>query len=107
MRSFPTGVSLPRGVLFWLILGLSLLGTAVVYAQSALFEFVYDDLGQIVYNPQIKSWALGLTYFKSHVWAQSSGIALYYRPAFMLWLTANYKLFGLNPLYWHLGVIGL
>jgi hypothetical protein len=91
----------------WLLPGIALLCAAAIYAQAALFQFVYDDLGQIVLNPQIKSWTLAFSYFKTHVWAQSSGIALYYRPAFMLWLTANYKLFGLNPLYWHLVVIWL
>lgn len=96
-----------RAPLYWLVLGVSLLVTAAVYAQAAFFEFVYDDFGQIVYNPQIKSWTLALSYFRSHVWAQSSGVAMYYRPAFMLWLTANYKLFGLNPMLWHLAAIGL
>ena len=91
----------------WLLPGIALLCAAAIYAQAAFFQFVYDDLGQIVLNPQIKSWTLAFSYFKTHVWAQSSGIAMYYRPAFMLWLTANYKLFGLNPLYWHLAVIGL
>ena len=85
----------------------SLLITAAVYSRAVFFDFVYDDFGQIVYNPQIKSWTLALSYFKSHVWAQSSSVSLYYRPAFMLWLAANYKLFGLNPLFWHLAVIAL
>lgn len=89
-----------------LVLG-ALLVSAAVYLRAAFFEFAYDDFGQIAYNPQIKSWALALSYFKSHVWAQSSNIGLYYRPLFMLWLTANYKLFGLNPLYWHIAVIAL
>ena len=91
----------------WLALGATLMVTAAVYVQAVFFEFVYDDLGQIVSNRQIKSWALVLGYFKSHVWAQSSNMAMYYRPVFMLWLTANYKLFGLHPAYWHLAVIGL
>jgi len=90
-----------------LVVSATLLFVVAVYARAALFEFVYDDLGQIVYNPQIKSWMLSLTYFKSHVWAQSSTVALFYRPVFMLWLTANYKFFGLNPFYWHAVVIGL
>jgi hypothetical protein len=96
-----------RALLYWLALSTSLFITATVYARALLFEFVYDDFGQIVYNPQIKSWTLALSYFKSHVWSQTSGIALYYRPVFMLWLTANYKAFGLNPLFWHLSAIGL
>src|SRR5690348_3837947 len=85
----------------------TLLATATIYAQALFFDFAYDDFGQIVHNPQIKSWALCLTYFKSHVWAQATSLALYYRPLFMLWLTANYKIFGLNPLSWHLAAITL
>jgi tetratricopeptide (TPR) repeat protein len=84
-----------------------LLITATFYLQAAFFDFVYDDFGQIVYNPGIKSWHLALGYFSSHVWAQTGGLALYYRPVFMLWLTANYRLFHLDPLYWHLAAIAL
>ena len=91
----------------WLALSIVLLVTIAVYLRAAFFEFAYDDFGQIVYNPQIKSWPLAFTYFKSHVWAHSSGIALYYRPIYMLWLAASYKLFGLTPSYWHLAVIVL
>jgi hypothetical protein len=100
-------VKLTCVVLRWLVLAVSLSVTATVYARALFFEFAYDDFGQIVYNQRIKSWMLALTYFKTHVWAQSSAVALYYRPVFMLWLAANYKLFGLNPLYWHLAVIGI
>jgi protein O-mannosyl-transferase len=85
----------------------SLLIVAAAYLQAIFFEFVYDDFEQIVYNPGIKSWDLALGYFKSHVWAQTGGVALYYRPLFMLWLTANHALFGLNPLYWHVAAIAL
>jgi hypothetical protein len=91
----------------YLLFALPLLCAAGVYAQAVFFQFVYDDLGQILYNPLIKSWPLALSYFKTHVWAQTSSISLYYRPAFMLWLTANYRLFGPNPVYWHLALIGL
>jgi tetratricopeptide (TPR) repeat protein len=91
----------------WLLLGVTVLCAVAAYARAASFQFVYDDLGQIIYNPLIKSWTLALTYFRSHVWAQNTGVAMYYRPAFMLWLTANYKLFGVNPFYWHLAAIGL
>jgi protein O-mannosyl-transferase len=83
-----------------------LLVTAAVYVQSIAYDFVYDDLGQIVYNPKIKSWNLALTYFTSHVWSQDSSLALYYRPFYMLWLRVNYALFGLHASYWHLAAIG-
>src|ERR1035438_9309792 len=96
-----------RHTFSWLPLGLALMCTVALYAQALYFEFVYDDLGQIVSNPQIKSWTRALWYFRTHVWAQVSRRAMYYRPVYMLWLTANFKLFGLNPFYWHLAVIGL
>ncbi len=84
-----------------LALAAALLITAAIYLNTALFDFAYDDFGQIVFNNGIKSWGLALQYFQSHVWAQAGGAALYYRPLFMLWLAANYKLFGIHPLYWH------
>ena len=81
--------------------------TAAVYINTVLFEFVYDDIGQIVYNPRIKSGQYIWLHFTSHVWAQTSDVALYYRPLFMLWLMANYALFALHPLWWHLTAIAL
>src|SRR5262245_27804165 len=88
-------------------LSAALLVTTAAYLQTTFFEFAYDDLPQIVYNPRIKSWDFALGYFTSHVWAQIGGLAVYYRPVFMLWLRANHALFGLNPLYWHLATLTL
>jgi tetratricopeptide (TPR) repeat protein len=90
-----------------LVLGAVLAIIAAIYLQAALFDFAYDDFGQIVYNPGIQSWYLALKYFTSQVWAQVGGISYYYRPVFMLWLRANYALVGLHPLYWHLSAIAL
>jgi len=91
----------------WLALSAALLITAATYLQSAFFEFVYDDFGQIVYNPKIKSLRLTLTYFTSNVWSQITDIGLYYRPLYMVWLRVNHAFFGLEPLYWHLTAITL
>lgn len=91
----------------WLALGAALLITAAVYIQSLFFDFVYDDLGQIVYNPKIKSWHLAFTYFSSHVWSQVMNLALYYRPLYMLWLRVSDAAFGLNPFFWHLTTVAL
>ena len=90
----------------WLLAG-ALLLTAAVYVQSAAFDFTYDDFAQIVYNPRVHSWKAAPANFTSHVWAQTGGLALYYRPVFMLWLTANYALFGLQPAFWHLAAIAI
>jgi tetratricopeptide (TPR) repeat protein len=80
---------------------------ACAYIRAASFEFVYDDLGQIVDNPKIKSWRLALTFFSTHVWSQTTRVAFYYRPVYMLWLRLNYALFGLQPVYWHLAAIAV
>jgi tetratricopeptide (TPR) repeat protein len=90
-----------------LALTAALLIIGAVSIQSAAFEFVYDDFGQIVYNPRVQSWKLAWGNFTSHVWAHTGDVALYYRPAFMIWLTANHSLFGLDPLFWHLSAIAL
>jgi Flp pilus assembly protein TadD len=98
----------PRGIpLHWIALIAALLISGAVYIQTALFEFAYDDFGQIVGNSRIKAWHFAGSYFTSHVWAQSNAHAMYYRPVFMLWLAANYWLFGLDPFYWHLAAVVL
>ena len=96
-----------RNSAYRVALAAALLITAGVYLQTAFFDFAYDDFGQIVFNQGIKSWDLVLRYFQSHVWAQVGGPALYYRPLFMLWLAANFKLFGIHPLYWHVAAIAV
>jgi tetratricopeptide (TPR) repeat protein len=88
-------------------LAASLLVTAAVYLQSAAFEFAYDDFGQIVFNPRIHTWTAAWSNFTSHVWAHTGDLPLYYRPVFMLWLTGNYELFHLHPLFWHLATIAV
>jgi len=97
----------PRTPVHWFAIAAALLLTAAAYLQSAVFEFAYDDYGQIVYNPRVQSWKLVWSNFTSHVWAHTGDLALYYRPVFMLWLAANYALFGLHPLFWHLTTVGL
>ena len=78
-----------------------------VHAASLRYQFVYDDLTQIVANPRVQAWDNLPGYFTSHVWAQSYGVgqANYYRPLFLLWLLLNHTLFGLEPLGWHLTTV--
>src|SRR5437899_23785 len=92
---------------FGFTLAAVLLITALAYARSVVFEFAYDDFGQIVFNPRIQFWKLAWSNFTSHVWAHTGDLPLYYRPVFMMWLTVNYSLFGLKPLLWHLAAIAL
>ena len=88
----------------WLPPTLALLAAAAAYSVTLSFEFVYDDNQQIIINPLVQSWTYLPSYFVTDVWSQWGIFAhsVYYRPAFLTWLLLNFKLFGLNPVWWHL-----
>jgi tetratricopeptide (TPR) repeat protein len=81
--------------------------TFLAYAGTLGYEFVYDDRGQIVNNPFIKSLHYLPRYFTDHVWGYVDPTMLgnYYRPMFLVWLYINQALFGLNASWWHLTTI--
>ncbi|HWR15235.1 MAG TPA: tetratricopeptide repeat protein [Terriglobales bacterium] len=85
------------------LLALALILTALVYAATVRFQFVYDDNPQIVSNPTLTTWKTLPTLFVSHNWKflLPDWPGNYYRPLFMTWLLVNRMLFGLNPAYWH------
>jgi tetratricopeptide (TPR) repeat protein len=86
---------------------LSLLGlvTFVLYSGSLSFDFVWDDLPQIVNSPIIRSWSNLPRAFGSDLWYHVARHQVYYRPLFVAWSMLNYTLFGLRPWGWHLGAI--
>lgn len=90
-----------------------LAATSLVYANSLSGEFVYDDIQQIVQNPQIRSWKNLTTAFTTSVWdfrnevTPSYQLIPYYRPLFTVYLTVGYHLFGLWPQGWHLASLFL
>ncbi len=89
-----------------LLVGLALMLTALAYANTLRFQFVYDDLPQIINNPRVHSLAHVPRLFVEHVWSQFAGRpGTFYRPLFEVWLTINYSLFGLNPAWWHLTTV--
>jgi len=92
-----------------LLLAFSLLLTALAYVGTLRFQFVYDDLPQIVRNPFIVSWHSIPRYFTMHVWSHifPNQPGNYYRPIFMLWLLLNHSLFGLHPWGWHATAVAL
>ena len=81
--------------------------TFAAYVGTIRHQFVFDDKGQIVENPAVKSWALAPSYFTEHVWKHNEPGAAgnYYRPVFLIWVLISYTLFGLNPAWWHLTTI--
>ena len=99
-----TGTASLARALPWIIaLGVTFLS----YAGTLGYEFVYDDRGQIVGNPYLRSWHYFPHYFASHVWGHidPSMYGNYYRPMFLVWLLINHSLFGLKPALWHLTTV--
>ena len=86
-----------------------LLVTAITYVGTIQFDFVFDDYGQILFNPFVKAWHYVPQYFVSSVWMHMSPSAPgnYYRPLFLLLLRACYSVFANRPLGWHLAAVAL
>lgn len=89
-----------------------LVALAVVpFLASLRGEFVYDDRIQILENPFIQQPELLGKALTQDVWSfkgdREAAWSNYYRPAFVLWLAANWQLFGAQPAGWHLGNLAL
>src|SRR5690349_15000102 len=65
---------------------LSLLSLCVfaVYYGTLSFEFVWDDILQIVNNPLIRNWSFSRI-FLSDLWFHTNRDQVYYRPLFVAW----------------------
>jgi protein O-mannosyl-transferase len=79
--------------------------TFVVYYSTLSFDFVWDDVPQIVDNPLIRSWHSIARVFFSDLWFHIGRSQIYYRPLFVLWAILNFKIFGLHPWGWHLTTV--
>lgn len=84
----------------------ALLLAALLYANTLQGEFVYDDKPQIARNTLIQDSSNMWRAVFSDVWAFKRGdaaaVSNYWRPSFVIWLTFNFQLFGLDTLGWHL-----
>ena len=85
------------------LLVFALVLTALAYATTLRFGFVYDDVPQIVNNPTLTDWKTLPTLFTAHSWKFlfPDWGGNYYRPLFMTWLLLNRKFFGLYEPAWH------
>ena len=90
----------------WKLVLLLVLG-AIFYSRALTFGFVYDDAPQILANARLQHLRDVPGYFTQHLWAHmlppSEGN--YYRPLFLVWLFANFSLFGAKAWAWHLTTV--
>ncbi len=87
----------------WIPLAAALLAL-VVFSNSLFNGFVWDDNELIVDNPAVHSFSDAARFFSGHFWSQSGQPSArgYYRPLVMLSYAVDYKLWGPNPLGFHL-----
>ncbi len=78
----------------------------LVFTNAVGGGFVYDDNRQILRNTLIQDNGLLWKALTSDVWAfkgdGSVAASNYWRPTFTLWHIINFRLFGLNPVGWHI-----
>ena len=112
MRRSPKGAesTAPSRTKSWFLPLLTgvLLATALAWAPSLDYGFVYDDREQILQNTRIRMPDYPAKAFSEDLWrfrtpnpdADHPG-GQYYRPAFALWLWGNWQQFGDAPKGWH------
>lgn len=82
-----------------------LLATALTYAATFKFGWVYDDVPQIPQNQNLQWDRLGFL-FTHHLWASASNSGgRFYRPLLTLWFLINKSIFGLNPHAFHVTTV--
>ncbi|QNI36625.1 tetratricopeptide repeat protein [Edaphobacter albus] len=93
---------------FWIWLLVIVAWTIFLYGRSLQAPFVYDDLDQIVRNPNLASWHNIFARFLSAPVAFTSELrsatenGSTYRPLYWLSLALDRHLWGLNPIGFHL-----
>lgn len=92
---------------FWLWLLVIAAWTILLYGRTLQAPFVYDDLDQIVRNPNLTSWQNVFTRFLAAPVAFTSELrsaaetGSTYRPLYWLSLALDRRLWGLNPIGFH------
>ena len=76
----------------------------LLYANTLLNGFLYDDIPQVLNNPWIKDigYLPQIFFEKSWGFDPSHTTSSYYRPMMHLLFMAEYKIFSLSPWGWHL-----
>lgn len=77
----------------------------LVFANSLTGEFVYDDTRQILRNTLIQDGSLWWKALRSDVWAfkgdGTQAASNYWRPTFTLLNILSFRVYGINPMGWH------
>jgi hypothetical protein len=90
------------------ILSAILLVTAALYLPSLRYDWVFDDLPELLANKLIRNWSFVFDSFTHDVWYFRSTLgvqSVYYRPLQNAWFFANARMFGMHPALWHLAKI--
>ncbi len=87
--------------------GFICLATFALYFNALSNGFVYDDAGQVLANPWIRSIGSVREIFTSNAWGFAAQGSNYYRPMMHVFYMAAYAVFGLNPWGFHLLNIGI
>ena len=78
------------------------LAALMAYAGTLAFDFVWDDTLLIQRSHQLHLWSDLWTALTSHFWAEVQERSQYYRPVVTASFFLDLKLWGLNPLGFHL-----
>lgn len=85
---------------FRVFLFLAILGF-IVYANSFVVPFFWDDNDNVVNNVYIKSWVYLPKYFSENLIAGAGLASNYWRPLLLVDYSLDYNFFGLNKYWWH------
>ncbi len=91
----------------YIVLGAILAVTFLLYSPTLGYEFVYDDRLLLLQNPQLLSWRFIPQFFRENFTssALAGAASVYYRPVLLVWMLLNVKVWGMNPMPWHLMTI--
>jgi 4-amino-4-deoxy-L-arabinose transferase-like glycosyltransferase len=91
----------------WLLIGVLLAATFVVFMNALGGQFVYDDRQLVLRNPTLTSFSNIPRMFVQSVWqfqneTDNAAAGPYYRPLFNIALIISHQFFGLQVYGWHL-----
>lgn len=79
------------------------LAAILAYLNALPNKFVYDDLVQVLENPWIRNFRYIPEIFTKGAWGYYNGMKTnYYRPMMHLIYAVDFRLFGLDPFWFHL-----